>query len=607
MTDKIGGTGNKKRKLPDSDSSASASASAGGKEAMGETIRNGDMARDAGNHQQIVGVDDSKSVVTTHSVVAKNVISYVEFYSGVGGWTMALEQALDTLGPLLSSIRTNNANNNVNGSANTMPNNHRYELKRLAALDHSDLCVKVFSHNFVRADETKTNTETDSKRNNKQLRNRQRRKGKQQTNGDSKSFSIERMPLRQLEEWSADVWVMSPPCQPHTRQHNNTNASGSTGSQQQQRKKDLDDPRSKSFLKICQWLEGVAPSDGNSENSSSSRLSDDSLPSLIFLENVVGFESSNSFWIWQSALKSRGYLVGHFHLTPTQVRLPNDRPRFYSVAIRMVGTVGGADSLFSSPSSTPAAAPKIPSLPSAQSLLSYLRKETNEDEVVAPKIWKAIPELNVDVTPEEIIIINDNEDNETKKRIAPIASFLDCNNSVVPPPDVNTGDKLQVPEKVLKNQSAWCFDIVCPSDKRSSCFTHSYGRFIRGTGSILYDENEDELEEGDNADTANTNRIRLLPPDQRQFQADWMDHLDTSKLRYFSGMELARLFGFSKDFSFPSDASLKQQWKLMGNSLNVKVASKLIELGFLLRYYYCVDEFETKNNSSSTTHNEEKS
>jgi hypothetical protein len=44
----------------------------------------------------------------------------------------------------------------------------------------------------------------------------------------------------------------------------------------------------------------------------------------------------------------------------------------------------------------------------------------------------------------------------------------------------------------------------------------------------------------------------------------------------------------------------------MGNSLNVKVASKLIELGFLLRYYYCVHEFEKKNNYSSTIHNEGK-
>ena len=598
MTDKIGGTGNKKRKLPDSDSSVSAEA----KEAMGETIRNGGTTGDAGNHQQSIRIEDSSK-----SDVVKNVISYVEFYSGVGGWTMALEQALRKLGPLLSSIRTKNANTDVHEE--TIPNTHRYELKRLAALDHSDLCVKVFVHNFVRADETKTNSEIDSKRDNKPKRNRQRQKGKYQTTGDSKSFSIERMPLRQLEEWSADVWVMSPPCQPHTRQHNNANASDSTGSQQQQqenanqqRKKDLDDPRSKSFLKICEWLEG-APSDGKSENSSSSRLSDDSLPSLIFLENVVGFESSNSFEIWQSALKSRGYLVGHFHLTPTQVRLPNDRPRFYSVAIRMVGD---ADTLFSSPSNTLVAALKSPSLPSAQSLLSYLHKEKNEDEVVAPKICKAIPELDVDVIPEGIIIINDNEDDESKQSIAPIASFLDCNNSIVPPPDTNNGEKLRVPEKVLKNQSAWCFDIVCPSYKRSSCFTHSYGRFIRGTGSILYDTNENEVDEGDNADTANTNIIRLLPPDQRQFQADWMDHLDTSKLRYFSGMELARLFGFSKDFSFPSDTSLKQQWKLMGNSLNVKMASKLIELGFLLRYYYCVDEFETKNNSSSTTHNEEK-
>ena len=55
---------------------------------------------------------------------------------------------------------------------------------------------------------------------------------------------------------------MSPPCQPHTRQHAN----------QQQEK---DDPRSKSFLHLCGLL---------------GEMEEDALPSLILLENVVGFE-----------------------------------------------------------------------------------------------------------------------------------------------------------------------------------------------------------------------------------------------------------------------------------------------------------------------------
>ena len=77
-------------------------------------------------------------------------------------------------------------------------------------------------------------------------------------------------------------------------------------------------------------------------------------------------------------------------------------------------------------------------------------------------------------------------------------------------------------------------------------------------------------------------------------------------MRYFSGTEVARLMGFPVDdieesddndnkkktcqaeeeekegyrkFSFPSEVTMKQQWKLLGNSLNVRVAAAVAEMG----------------------------
>ena len=579
MTDNTRGCAGKKRKLPNSESASESNGT------MGQTIQIGDTAENGSNNDNAI-----------------NAISYVEFYSGVGGWTMALEEALHKLGPLLSSIQTkksigttnlnhepkdNNTNKDSSTSSDPSPEKkhmRHYELKRLAALDHSDLCVKVFSYNFVRA---KTTPETAVKPSDSTKSDKTKRKRRPKDSNRQKSYSIERIPLRQLEEWSADVWAMSPPCQPHTRQHNDKNH------RDQEHKKDLDDPRSKSFLKICEWLEGTSTggSSCSNEKTKNIRLSDESLPSLIFLENVVGFESSNSFRKWRSALSSRGYRVGHFHLTPTQVKIPNDRPRYYSIAFR--GTGSGINNLIHDLSSLP---PRTvnPSLPPVSSLLSYLNRETKENDT-PPKIYKAIPELHV--TPENSM--NEDEDEDGNKKISTISSFLDRNNANANTTEAATAT-LRVPEKVLQNQSAWCFDIVTPSDRRSSCFTHSYGRFIRGTGSILYNDEENQHKGSDAAsDDAIGNFkkkncvIQLFPPDQREFQVDWMNQLDPGKLRYFSGNELARLFGFSESFSFPSDTSLKQQWKLMGNSLNVRVASKLVELGFLLRYYYCLDEFKT--------------
>ena len=100
---------------------------------------------------------------------------------------------------------------------------------------------------------------------------------------------------------------MSPPCQPHTRQHSNQQAG-------------LEDPRSKSFLYLCQLIEAMA---------------EEKLPKLILLENVVGFETSNSCRRLREVLATRHYSEGHFHLSPTQVDTPNDRPRYYCVAARL--------------------------------------------------------------------------------------------------------------------------------------------------------------------------------------------------------------------------------------------------------------------------------
>ena len=112
-------------------------------------------------------------------------ISYVEFYSGIGGWTMAIEEALKRLAPT-----------------------QKPSLERIAALDHSDLCTLVFQHNF---------------------------------GTDKKSFRIEKLTIQQVHDWNATIWAMSPPCQPHTRQHGN-------------QKQDLTDPRSASFLHLCDLI-----------------------------------------------------------------------------------------------------------------------------------------------------------------------------------------------------------------------------------------------------------------------------------------------------------------------------------------------------------------
>ncbi|OMJ08783.1 tRNA (cytosine(38)-C(5))-methyltransferase [Smittium culicis] len=111
-----------------------------------------------------------------------------------------------------------------------------------------------------------------------------------------------------------------------------------------------------------------------------------------------------------------------------------------------------------------------------------------------------------------------------------------------------------IDQKVLDSHG-YVFDVVMPSSSRSCCFTKSYKHYNEGTGSVLQ--------------ISGTVGI---------------DKQTSENTRYFTEYEVARLLGFPNDFSFtsksPNDKSenvtLKQSYKLLGNSLSVIVVSNLV-------------------------------
>lgn len=225
-------------------------------------------------------------------------------------------------------------------------------------------------------------------------------------------------------------------------------------------------------------------------------------------------------------LLRHSYKVAHFHLNPTQVGIPNDRPRYYSLAV-------------------------LSRKDESCSLSSYLQLEA--DFQSSPVVHTSITELGVLAL-------------ENVSELPPIADFLDMH-------EATNRDSLKIADKLLNSRASWCFDIVTPQDRRSACFTQSYGKFIRGTGSVLWESTS-------NDDDGASSRFALINPEEREFNPDWAQGLNLKEnLRYFSGTEVCRLMGFDESFSFPGDCSLKQQWKLLGNSLNVRVAARVAELG----------------------------
>ena len=108
--------------------------------------------------------------------------------------------------------------------------------------------------------------------------------------------------LRQL---GADCWLLSPPCQPHTRQGLQLGDS---------------DPRSSALTHVVNLLEcGEAAL----------------LPDSLLLENVVGFESSSARRRLHAVLVQRGYQVRELWASPVHFGVPNQRTRYFLLASRV--------------------------------------------------------------------------------------------------------------------------------------------------------------------------------------------------------------------------------------------------------------------------------
>ena len=102
--------------------------------------------------------------------------------------------------------------------------------------------------------------------------------------------------------FEADLWWMSPPCQPH----------GIRGEQ-----RDLDDPRSEAFLGVIAAIREVKPR-------------------FVALENVPWFEGSAAHAALREALAAIGLDVQERVLCPTHLGVPAERRRFFLVAGRAI-------------------------------------------------------------------------------------------------------------------------------------------------------------------------------------------------------------------------------------------------------------------------------
>lgn len=280
--------------------------------------------------------------------------------------------------------------------------------------------------------------------------------------------NVEHHPKEYYEKMAADVWLMSPPCQPFTR-----------GGRQQ----DAKDARSTGFLYILEVLEEMK-----------------NPPKYLFLENVLNFEVSECHEHLVRVLTGRGYELEEFLVQPTDpwIGIPNARMRYYLCAT-------------------------IKEVPKPCSGHIYRTFE----EVLGP-----VP---------------------ADKRLGTIADYVT--------PEGDDSHYL-VPLKYLTDYINYRHDITWPSSSRSTTFTKAYGsKYIIGTGSFLQTKNLD-----------------------LEYRNDDPEALVTLGLRFFTPMEIAKLHGLpvsqgarKRVFKFAQTTTKAQQYKLLGNSLNIKVVSTILQ------------------------------
>ncbi|XP_010519930.1 PREDICTED: DNA (cytosine-5)-methyltransferase [Tarenaya hassleriana] len=319
--------------------------------------------------------------------------------------------------------------------------------------------------------------------------------------------NIQSLTAADLDRYKADAWLLSPPCQPYTRQ----------GLQ-----KHSGDARAFSFIKILELIQH------------SSRP-----PLMLFVENVVGFETSDTHMEMVETLTKSGYALQEFILSPLQFCVPYSRPRYFCLAKRKP--------------------------------LSF-RCELYNSQL----LWSPGPLLGHD---DEAVVNEQSQSEEGWEKLLqycePIENFLEFKSSAVQgdmepsspntsndfPKDYNREENEAVPDFVqqylvpLSLVERWgsAMDIVYPDSKRCCCFTKSYYRYVKGTGSLL----------------------ATVQP-----KIKGKTSMKEQRLRYFTPREVANLHSFPEDFEFPKQISLRQRYALLGNSLSVAVVAPLLRYLF---------------------------
>lgn len=341
----------------------------------------------------------------------------------------------------------------------------------VAAYEVSEVCERAYHHNFPPEE---------------------RREWRRAT--------IERISCEDVDSLEADVWLMSPPCQPFTR-------SG--------RKLDVEDTRTKALLHLIELIPRLTHP-----------------PQRILLENVIGFERSESRCRLLRALDALGWEVAELDLRPEDFGIPNSRPRYYGL-FRSGGIAEGA---------------------------------AETDSIEQHIMWRPASEVL-------------NEASPTLRRVAPNDAGRDSCQALghfmqsleeVEQEEARLGCSLEIPQETFAAfvASDGRYDLHLRTEATSACLTKNYGRFPRGYGPLVFVNHEDEA--------GTERRPKLGAQGAVDSEASYNVWREGARVRYLTPTEQLRLMGYPEWFSFPDKMAFRDCCSLVGNSLNVAIVAWLL-------------------------------
>ncbi|UYV80899.1 TRDMT1 [Cordylochernes scorpioides] len=298
---------------------------------------------------------------------------------------------------------------------------------------------------------------------------------------------IQSLSLKDFNKWQVDLVTMSPPCQPFTR-------SGC----RQGLKAGSKDFRCQSFLYILSLLPKLQP-----------------LPRYLLLENVWGFETSDTCSLLLATLRQCGYTYRQFLLSPSQVGVPNSRLRYYLLAELL--SCGGVSS-------------SLPDQEISSSLPAHCQEISSTLPADCEEISSSLPaDCNISSTDCQVSSTLPAADYEE------ISSTLNAEDEEL---ELNL-----LPEK-LYSTYLQVLDIVGPSSIRSCCFTRSYGRYLKGTGSLV--ETFSIGERSLTFNSYNPHAYHNKTPLQK---------MEDGRLRFFTPREVANIMCFPASYTYTDGSS----------------------------------------------------